>query len=292
MASKKPAPIPIPAPEVKLIDKIYNGIKNSSSEPLRLSRLGASSIGDACLRKIWLSWRGYDKSDFDGRMIRLFETGHLQEQRIINDLIRAGCEVWSVDENNNQYAWTDETGHFVVKVDGIIKGVEGAEDKPHILEIKTHNTKSFAELEKKGVEASKPAHYFQMQAGMLFSGIDRAFYVALNKDDERYYVRRIKPDLKIQSEIMLRIKVLLEADLRPAGVSEDIEGFPCRWCDLNQVCYDYKPPLKNCRSCEFSHPLEEGKWGCAYHKKELSLPQQLKACESYETKGGICNTTL
>jgi len=292
MASKKPVPIPIPAPEMALIDKIYEGIKITHSSQLRLSRLGASSIGDNCLRKIWLGWRGYDKSEFDGRMHRLFQTGHLQEQRVINDLIQAGCSVWAVDSKGEQFAWTDKTGHFVVKVDGVIKGVEGAEDKAHILEVKTHNTKSFADLEKNGVEVSKPSHYFQMQAGMLFSGIDRAFYVALNKDDERYYVRRIKPDLTVQSEILLRIKILLEADLRPAGAGENIENFPCRWCDYKQVCYDKKAPIKTCRSCEFSHPVENGKWNCAYHEKELSLNDQLKACDSYEIKGGICNITL
>ena len=280
----------IPAPEVKLIDRIYENIKLNAHKPIRLSRLGASSIGDSCLRKIWLSWRAYDISDFDGRMLRLFNTGHLQEQRIIDDLIQAGCQVWAVDPHGQQYTYTDDTGHFVVKVDGIIKGIDGAENTPHVLEIKTHNTKSFDDLVKKGVQESKPAHYFQMQAGMLCSGIDRAFYVALNKDNEQYYVKRIKPDLEVQSEIMLRIKVLLEADLRPAVVSENIEGFPCRWCDYKEVCYDKKPPLKTCRSCEFSHPAEDGKWHCAYHEKDLTLDDQIAACDNYEPKGGICTT--
>ena len=97
MATKKPIPIMIPAPEVKLIDRIYENIKLNAQKPIRLSRLGASGIGDSCLRKIWLSWRAYDVSDFDGRMLRLFNTGHLQEQRIVDDLIQAGCQVWAVD---------------------------------------------------------------------------------------------------------------------------------------------------------------------------------------------------
>ena len=123
----------IPAPESKLIDRIYENIKLNAHKPIRLSRLGASGIGDSCLRKIWLSWRAYDVSDFDGRMLRLFNTGHLQEQRIIDDLIQAGCQVWAVDPHGQQYTYTDDTGHFVVKVDGIIKGIDGAENTPHVL---------------------------------------------------------------------------------------------------------------------------------------------------------------
>ncbi|MEI6052432.1 MAG: hypothetical protein WCQ44_07005, partial [Opitutaceae bacterium] len=79
MAIKKPAPIMIPAQEDEMVSAMYTAIKESKAEAMRLSRLGASSIGEECIRKIWMSWRGYDNFEFDGRMLRLFETGHLQE---------------------------------------------------------------------------------------------------------------------------------------------------------------------------------------------------------------------
>jgi hypothetical protein len=285
MAIKKPIPIPIPVQEVEVIDRIYDAIEKKSRRQLRLSRLGASGIGDECIRKIWLSWRAYDTSKFGGRMLRLFETGELQEKRIIADLRLAGFGVWDTYESGLQYAYTDDTGHFIVKLDGVVKGIPGAEETPHILEVKTHNTKSFTELEKKGVQGSKPAHYYQVQAGMLMTGIDRGFYVALNKDTEQYYVRRIKPDEAVQEDILKRIKTLVEAELAPARIGEDPENYPCRWCDYKDVCYNNKSPIKTCRSCEHAKPFENGTWLCTLKSSTLSLDDQLAACESYAQKG-------
>ena len=285
MATKKPIAIPIPVQEVEVVQRIYEAIEKDNKRDFKLSRLGASSIGDDCIRRIWLSWRGYDNPSFDGRMLRLFETGNLQEKRIIQDLRKAGFGVWDAYENGLQFAYTDETKHFVVKIDGVIKGIPGAESIPHILEVKTHNAKSFADLEKNGLANSKPSHYYQVQAGMLMTGMERGFYIALNKDTEQYYVRRIKPDYDVQNDILARIKLLVEAELKPAGIGENYEGYPCRWCDYKDVCYDKKPPIKTCRSCELSKPFENGEWLCTLKNQTLTLNAQLAACESYVQKG-------
>ena len=285
MATKKPAPIMIPAQEDEMIGRIYSAIKARRNEPMRLSRIGASSIGDECLRKIWMDWRGYDRVEFDGRMLRLFETGHLQEDRIVSDLKAAGYTVYEKDSNGEQFTFTDKTGHFVVKLDGVIKGVPSAENTPHVLEAKTHNKKSFDELEKKGVVISKPMHYYQVQAGMLFSGIERGLYFALGKDNEAIYVRRIKPDTHTQNDILKRIDLLVNSEMRPAQIGESDETYPCRWCDFKEVCFDKKPPLKNCRTCEYSRPVENGKWWCDRNDFNLPMELQLEGCDDYSQKG-------
>ena len=285
MATKKPAPIMIPAQEDEMIGRIYSAIKARRNEPMRLSRIGASSIGDECLRKIWMDWRGYDSVEFDGRMLRLFETGHLQEDRIVSDLKAAGYTVYEKDSNGEQFTFTDKTGHFVVKLDGVIKGVPSAENTPHVLEAKTHNKKSFDELEKKGVVISKPMHYYQVQAGMLFSGIERGLYLALGKDNEAFYVRRIKPDAHTQNDILKRIDILVNSEMRPAQIGESDETYPCRWCDFKEVCFDKKPPLKNCRTCEYSRPVEDGKWWCDRNDFNLPMELQLEGCDDYSQKG-------
>jgi len=275
----------IPAAEDEMIVRIYAGIKKLSDRAMRLSRLGASGIGEECLRKIWMDWRGYDSVEFEGRMLRLFGTGNLQEDRIVSDLKNAGYSVYEKDSNGEQFTFTDKTGHFVVKTDGVIKGVPSAENTPHVLEIKTHNKKSFEELEKKGVVISKPMHYYQVQAGMLFSGIERGLYLALNKDNEQFYVRRIKPDAHTQSDILKRIDILVNAEIRPARIGESPETYPCRWCDFKEVCFDMKSPAVNCRTCEYSRPIEDGKWQCDRLDIELDLQDQLDACKMYSQKG-------
>jgi hypothetical protein len=232
-----------------------------------------------------MDWRGYDRVEFDGRMLRLFMTGHLQEDRIIADMKQAGFTIYEKDSNGDQFTFTDETGHFVVKLDGVIKGVPSAENTPHVLEVKTHNKNSFTELEKKGIVISKPMHYYQVQAGMLFSGIDRGLYTALCKDDEKFYIRRIKPDTHTQNDILKRIDILVNSEIRPARLGESDEAYPCRWCDFKEVCFDKKPPLKNCRTCEYSKPVSEGKWWCEKNDFNLPMELQLEGCESYSQRG-------
>ena len=99
-----------PAAEQELINRVYAAIKEDKQDPdLYLGRLGSSFIGNECLRSIWLSWRAYAKTDFDGRMLRLFETGHLQEERIVADLNRAGFKVRAVNpKTGSQYECVDE----------------------------------------------------------------------------------------------------------------------------------------------------------------------------------------
>ncbi len=134
-------------------DIIYAGIKRTTNDAPRY-HLGASSIGDSCDRKIWFAFRWINQEDFDGRMLRLFRRGQLEEQQVVNDLRNAGMKVADIDQKTKkQYNFAD--GHFAGSMDGIIdQGVPDALLKSHVLEIKTHSLKSFASLEKDGVEKS------------------------------------------------------------------------------------------------------------------------------------------
>ena len=275
--------VAITHPEETMADRIYAYYEKQNEKPIYLARIGASSIGDLCLRSIWLSWRGYDDKKFGGRMLRLFQTGHLQEERIQDDLKNAGFQVWTLQEDGNQFTYTDETGHFVCKLDGVIKGVIGAEKTPHDLEIKTHSLKSYDEVKKKGVEKAKPVHFYQMQAGMLYSKLSRALYVALCKNDEDYHIERIRPDSAVREEIQHKIRTLVNATIPPQGVSPDGGAYDCRWCDMKEVCTGQKKPIKTCRSCQYATViLKDGKWGCMLSKEVLSLDQQREACKAYE----------
>lgn len=277
--------VALPKPETEMIEAIYEAIEQHEKNPFRLSRIGASGIGGECLRAVWLSWRGYAEPQFSGRIFRLFRTGHLQEDRIIEDLRRAGFELWSHQEDGEQFTYTDPTGHFVAKLDGVIKGVPGAEKTPHDLEIKTHNKKSFTEVQAKGVQSAKPAHYVQIQAGLMLSGLTRALYVALCKDDEQFYVERIKPDEALMANIQERITKLIEAELIPAGISENGSSFPCRWCDMRKACVGEEEPIRTCRSCLNVQVVpENGAWACALTGGTLSGSEQLAACPQYEAR--------
>jgi hypothetical protein len=272
------------SPEQEVVDKIYESIKlQDSKTETYLGRLGSSSIGDSCTRAVFLSWRAYEASDFGGRMLRVFGTGHWQEARIVEDLRRAGYKVWDKDEAGNQFEYIDPTGHFISKVDGVLKGYPGCVEKAHVLEIKTHNKSSFASLLKYKVQVSKPVHYTQVQSSMMLSGMNRAVYVAVCKDDEQIYVERIKEDKVAQLGIAKRIETLLNATLKPAGISEDpLNSKLCMFCSVKQVCAGVVSPQRTCRSCRASCAVEGGNWRCELKDKLLTKDEQRAACEHYE----------
>ena len=271
-----------PKPEQQIINRIYAAIQKEKADPdLYLGRLGSSFIGEECIRQIWLDWRGFAREQFEGRMLRLFETGHLQEARIVEDLRRAGFAVWDKQEDGRQYEFTDESGHFITKVDGVIKDVPES-DKPHVLEVKTHNKNSFSSLVKKGVQEAKPTHYSQMQISMALGGFTRALYVAVCKDDEQFHVERIREDETEQKKLKAKIIKLTEARLRPAGISDDGSSFGCKFCSMKAVCIKEAEPLRHCRTCTMCTPGQEGKWVCELNKHTLTLDEQRKGCEHYE----------
>ena len=271
-----------PKAEQQIINRVYAAIqKEKADTDLYLGRLGSSFIGEECIRQIWLDWRGFAREQFEGRMLRLFETGHLQEARIVEDLRRAGFAVWDKREDGRQYEYTDESGHFITKVDGIIKDVPESE-KPHVLEIKTHNKNSFSGLLKKGVQEAKPLHYAQVQISMALGGFTRALYVAVCKDDEQFYVERVREDKEAQAKLQQKIIKLTEARLRPAGVSDDGSSFGCKFCSMKAVCTKEAEPLRHCRTCSMCTPGAEGKWVCELNKDTLSIDRQRLGCEHWD----------
>lgn len=61
------------------------------------SHLGASEIGDECQRKLWYRFRWFYTPKFDPRLKRLFNRGHLEEDRFVDYLRGIGCEVQQFD---------------------------------------------------------------------------------------------------------------------------------------------------------------------------------------------------
>lgn len=272
-----------PKPEQRIINLIYATIeKEKASDELYLGRIGSSFIGEACIRKIWLDWRGFAREHFEGRMLRLFDTGHRQEERIISDLRKAGFEVWDKQENGEQFEFSDKTGHFITKLDGIIKGIPGSEKTPHLLEIKTHNQNSFTTLQKKGVKEAKPTHYSQMQISMNLGGFTRGLYAAVNKNDEQLYVERIKEDKVEQKKLNRKIISLVEANITPAPISDDASSFECKFCAMKEVCLDKSKALKHCRTCVFCKPVSNGRWLCELDNDMLSIEKQRNGCSRHE----------
>jgi hypothetical protein len=263
---------------VEAIDSHYE----KSQFVARSWRLSPSLMAQECDRAIWYTFRWtFEPQGVDGRLSRLFETGHREESRMVRDLQNAGVAVQDRDPaTGKQFEFLALGGHFRLKLDGIATGIVEAPVAQHVLECKTHNSKSFAKLQKTGVKASKPEHELQCQFNMYLSGVDRAYYLAKNKDDDAYFGERIHLDVAQCERAMARAERILESNEAPPKISEDPKAFACRFCKAKAVCHEAAQPPRNCRTCIHSTPVQDnaGGWECVRHKMVLDIPTQERGC--------------
>ena len=256
------AAIPKPAhTTANQIFKMYEEYAESGHRP----HLGASLIGHPCERFLWLTFRHAASKKFPGRMLRLFETGKLEERRIIANLRAIGCEVHA-DDGSGQYRVSALGGHFGGSMDAVITNYHEAPKKWLVCEMKTHNAKSFKELCEKTVAVAKPQHYTQMQIYMGLSQLDRALYFAVNKDTDDIYTEYVRFDQVEFNRLMARAQRIIEAPEPPLRLSQDPSWYQCKFCDMNALCHGTAAPEVNCRTCAHSTPdTTSGEWVCLRH---------------------------
>ena len=246
------------------------------------AHLGASLIGTECARAIWYGFRWASRAHHTGRILRLFQTGHLAEPRFVADLRRIGVTVLEVDPHTGQQ-WTlrDAGGHFGGSMDAVAIGFPEAPTAWHVCEFKTHSAKSFAKLQADGVAGSKPLHWAQMQAYMQLAGIDRAFYLAVSKDTDALYQERIHHDAEAALRILTKAERIVGAARPPARISDDPAWWQCRLCDHHAVCHQAQAVERHCRSCLHATPIADGAWQCGRHGHALTRQDQDAGCTEH-----------
>lgn len=262
------------------IARIYAAWEKRENRPPR-SHLGASTIGRECERELWLTFRWADYPQYEGRLLRLFNSGHLAEPRFVADLEAAGVTVHTIDaETGKQFLFADHGGHFGGSMDGAGLGFAEAPKTWHVLEFKTHSEKSFTSLTKLGVKAAKFEHWAQMQTYMQKFGIDRAFYLAVNKNTDELYAERIEYDAKAAAALTDKAGRIIFAAEPPQGISDSPAHFKCKFCNMAAVCHASAFPKANCRTCVYATPEPDGdaRWTCSFHKKDLTVDDQRAGC--------------
>jgi hypothetical protein len=271
----------IPQPTVDRIDAAVAAAESRSFDYV----VRGSSIGHACDRHLWYRFRwAHEPEQFDGRKLRLFHTGHVEEARMVAWLRLAGVTVQDVDpQTGAQWEVVELDGHFKGHTDGIVEGLLEAPKTPHLLECKTHNTKSFLQLKQHGVAVSKPEHVAQMQSYMHLLGLTRAFYLAKNKETDELYSERIEYDPAHGAALIARAARIKDSSEPLARVSDDPNYFLCKsfGCPSYQQCHAGAFALRNCRTCLHSTPVAEGRWHCDRHDRVLSYADQVQGCPNH-----------
>jgi hypothetical protein len=242
--------------------------------------LGASQIGAPCERALWYGFRWATARRFEPRLLRLFARGQREEDSLAGLLAAAGCDVVQTDPaTGRQYEF--KTGHFGGSMDGAIHALPDAPKTWHVIEFKTHNAKSFADLEKHGVEKSKPQHWAQMQCYMAWTGMTRALYVGVCKDDDRLHLERIDYDRSAAEALFAKAQRIIDAAEPLPRISERPDWYQCKLCDHHALCHGSAVPLPTCRSCAHVTPVDDGRWHCARHGKLLDVAEQKAGCQAH-----------
>ena len=257
-----------------LIDKQH---QEKSEKPR--AHLGASTLGHACDRWLWLSFRWAVQPTFPGRILRLFRRGHQEEANIISDLRAIGMDVRKVSSQHR----VEFGSHVSGSLDAIIDaGVPEAPKTKHVAEFKTHSKKSFDALVKDGVEKSKPEHFVQMQVYMAGTGLDRALYLAVCKDDDRIHTERVKLDKDVADKAVRRGHYIALSDRMPQPLSTDPSWYQCKFCDAQEFCHESKTTKHvNCRTCAMATPLSDSTWHCGKWDDVIPLESQRTGCEGH-----------
>lgn len=245
--------------------------------------INVGELGTECDRALWYAFRRASPAEkIEGRKLRIFATGNIEENRILDDLRAIGCDVRSEQEKVRFVG-----GHVRGKIDAEAVGVPEAPKRVHLVECKSSNDKGFKELQKLGLAKGKPLHFGQCQIYMHGRSLERALYICVNKNDDDIYVERIAYDAAYCLRTLARAERIVSADDPPSKLHEDPTSkmaFACGYCRHKDVCHNDAWPRRNCRTCLHSTPVltsDNACWDCAKHNKPLTLAEQEAGCSSH-----------
>jgi PD-(D/E)XK nuclease superfamily protein len=243
--------------------------------------LGWSEIGHPCERYLWLRWRWAEREQIDGRMARLFDTGHREEARVLDELRALGCRVWDRDPaTGEQFAVASVGGHLRGHLDAVVEGLPEAPKTPHLVDVKTINAKRFKEIVKKSMKNVFPKYWAQAHGYMGHVKLDRAMFIFACKDDDQIHVERFEFDPAVFALYEARAERIVRSAEPPARIAESADDDECKYCAMRELCHGTAAPMVNCRTCAHATPLLDGDgwWHCSRHDGEIGERNQRQGC--------------
>lgn len=210
----------------------------------RRDYLGASAIGEPCLRRLQYEYRGAPKdegSDFAPKTLRVFHRGHQAEEWMIQWIRDAGFDL-RTEKCGQQFGFDDCDERFKGHIDGIITGGPDGFKYPALWENKCVNSKGFAQVQKHGVAKAYPKYAAQIAVYQAYMQLaeNPAIFTVLNADSMEIYVETVAFDQQLaQEQIDKAARVLSACDANEwlPRASDTVEGFACRFCPYTGECW-------------------------------------------------------
>lgn len=218
--------------------------------------LGASALGNdddpwtACMRAVQLDYIRSNglpgapepSSSFPGRVLRIFDTGHVLEDLAIKWMRAAGFELKTQSRSGGQIGFESCNGRFRGHTDGVLVGGPDIMRYPAIWEHKGIKNDKWKKLQDKGLALVFPGYHAQVSIyqAYLDCGDNPALFMATNKDTQEIYFELVPFDTKLAQETSDRAVAILKAtdhgELLPKRFNDSAHHV-CRNCKWTQFCW-------------------------------------------------------
>lgn len=226
----------------ELVDQALQGERDTT--PPR-EYLGASRLGASCERQLQYEYAqapvDHGKG-FSGRLLRIFERGHRTEDMVIRWLRLAGFNLKTEDTNGRQFGFSVAGGRLRGHVDGVLVGGPEGFAFPALWENKCLGAKSWRDVEKRKLTASKPIYAAQIALYQSYLELHEqpALFTAVNADTMEIYAELIPFDAALAQRMSDRAARVISAteagELLPRSFTESTH-FECKFCAWADRCW-------------------------------------------------------
>lgn len=207
--------------------------------------LGASQLGGSCERAIQYDYSRVPADpgrEIDGRILRIFERGHLIEARMATWLRRAGFKLRTGNRQRKQIGFSTLDGQFQGHIDGIFTHGPAPLQYPCLWENKCLGAKYWREIEKKGLSVARPEYAAQIAIYQAYLELHEhpALFTAVNADTMEIYAELVPFEANLAQRISDRAAKIITATQAKETLPRpfaDSSYFECRMCAWQNKCW-------------------------------------------------------
>lgn len=228
------------------LDAVFEAMEAIEAAQPRRGYLGASSLGHKCERMLWYQFNGHPREAMKRGGIMATEDGHRTEAVVVERLkLVPGIQIYTQDENGEQFGFTKFDGKFQGHYDGVIQGLLQAPKTWHIFEAKACNEKKFAELrkcienygEKQALENWDYTFFIQAQCYMGEEKLDRHYLVCATPGGRDMISCRTNFDKSIYEANIGKAQRIINAKSEPERFTSVQSHYLCKWCPYQEICW-------------------------------------------------------
>lgn len=154
----------------------------------------------------------------------------------------AGFDLQTHDKDGKQFGFSQLDGRLRGHIDGFFAGGPGGLSYPALWECKCLGSKSWKDLEKKGVAVSKPVYAAQIAIYQAYMDLYEApaILTALNADTMEVYAESVPFDAALaqrMSDRAVEVITASEAGEKLPRAFYDPAHFECRMCSWSEKCW-------------------------------------------------------